>query len=190
MDSIKLINTLFDGNHSAANELLENIIRTKIDNKLAERKIDISYNILSNNIEEDKNPSRINNLEAQKILKGAGYVSVRSGKHQSIWKHPTDTTKEMFPLPHHSRELSPGLTRKIFSLTSEDTLVSEELKGFKLKRHRLGTGENKHKSAKVYSSADNNKHQVHYYSNNQKIETENFDNFNDADEDASTYVNQ
>lgn len=190
MDNIKLINILFNGNYSIANDLIEDILKNKVNIKLAERKIELSRDILSNNIEEDKNPSRINNLEAQKLLKRAGYISVRSGKHQSIWKHPTDSTKEMFPLPHHSRELSPGLTRKIYSLTSKDELVSEDLKGFKLKRHRLGIGENKHKSAKVYSSLDGNKHQVHYYSGNNRIETENFDDFNDADEDASTYVNQ
>jgi predicted RNA binding protein YcfA (HicA-like mRNA interferase family) len=75
---------------------------------------------------EDKNPSRIKNLDAEKLLKNSGYVKIRSGEHQSIWKHSTDKNKSLFPLPHHSRELSPGITRKLFSLATEERLTSEK----------------------------------------------------------------
>lgn len=184
MNKIKnLTNNIFVGEYSSTESILEEILLEKIAIAIEKKKREIA----ANNFLEDKNPSRLNNTEAEKILKSSGFIVARSGKHQSIWKHPTDKTKELFPLPHHSRELSPGLTRKIFSLASEE-VVAESTQGFELRRHRLGTGESKHKEAKVYSSTSGNNHQVHYFSNNKKIEVQHFDDFNDADEDASTYV--
>lgn len=73
-------------------------------------------------VTEDKNPTRIKNSHAEKILKKAGFAKIRSGEHQSIWKHLTDKSKRLFPLPHHSKELSPGLTRELFSLVSEEII--------------------------------------------------------------------
>lgn len=180
----KLTNNIFAGEYSSTESILEEILLEKIAIAFQEKKKEIAID----NFSEDKNPARIKHKQAEQILTSAGYSKIRSGEHQSIWKHLTDKTKELFPLPHHSRELSPGITRKLFSLASEEVVV-ESLEGFKLKRHRLGTGENSHKEAKVYSSGDD-KHQVHYFSNNKKIEVQHFDDFNDADEDASTYVKQ
>lgn len=179
-----LTNYIFKEEYSSAQHILEEILKEKIAIIISEKKKEIAKSFW-----EDKNPSRINNTEAERILKNAGFVVTRSGKHQTVWKHPTDKTKEIFPLPHHSRELSPGLTRKVFSLATEE-IVNESMQGFDLKRHRLGTGENRHKEAKVYSSTRGDNHQVHYFSNNKKIEVQHFDDFNDADEDASTYVKQ
>jgi hypothetical protein len=72
---------------------------------------------------DDKNPSRIKHSKAVQILSSAGYKKIRSGEHQSIWAHETDKTKDKFSLPHHSRELSPGVTRQLFGLVSEEQLM-------------------------------------------------------------------
>lgn len=84
-------------------------------------------------VTEDKNPARIKHAQAEKILATAGYKRIRSGEHQSIWKHEKDSTRELFPLPHHSRELSPGITRKLFKLLPEELVIDilEDIKNNK-----------------------------------------------------------
>ncbi len=194
MNKIKhLVDLIFNGELHSTKNVLEDILSEKVKLKLEEKKKEIAQGF----IEEDKNPKRIKHAQAEQILRNSGYVKIRSGEHQSIWRHSSDKSKKDFPLPHHTRELSPGVTRGIFSLATEEvmfdvlssnTIFCESLEGFVLKRHRLGIRENKHKSAKVYSSPTTDKHQVHYYSGKKKIDIQHFDDFNDADEDASIYV--
>jgi hypothetical protein len=96
--------------------IIEEIIQEKIRRELENKKKKKFF-------VDDKNPSRIKHNKAVQILSGAGYKKIRSGEHQSIWAHETDKTKDKFSLPHHSRELSPGVTRQLFGLVSEEQLM-------------------------------------------------------------------
>lgn len=115
MDKVHLaISLLEQKKNSEFCEIIEEIIKEKLIEKLEKKKK--KYFCDSYSIEEDKRPARVKNADAVKILRSAGYIKARSGKHQSIWKHETDPTKNHFSLPHHSRELSPGLTDQLYAL--------------------------------------------------------------------------
>jgi len=134
----QLIDLISKNNLSEANNLMNDIFLRKVETRLQEKRSEIVSTMFVDlvSIEEaDKNPARIKNAQAEKLLKKFGYSKIRSGEHQSIWKHMTDKTKELFPLPHHSKELSPGLTRKLFSLSSEPVLEQENAAVLKLRKH-------------------------------------------------------
>lgn len=107
---------------------------------------------------EEKHPHTIKVSDAFKILKQAGYKMIRSGgKHQTYWRHETDTNKPDFALPDHSRDVSPGLTRQLYKLLPENEIIdllsiNEEIKGYKLD-YTYSKG---NKASKVYRSPNNN----------------------------------
>lgn len=118
MDKINsIIDCIFKENLVSVEDQIHQILLDKINLKLEDKKIEVSSSFL-----EDRNPTRVKNAQAEKILRKSGYNKIRSGEHQSIWKHAVDSTRELFSLPHHSKELSPGLTRKLFSLATEEVL--------------------------------------------------------------------
>ena len=62
-----------------------------------------------------KRPTTISLQETKNILKNAGYESRVGGKHPTVWNHP-DPNRPRFVLSHHSGDLSPAISRKIWSL--------------------------------------------------------------------------